>query len=295
MYSNNCYGITLMDDQNWQLIATSLETEEWLDSLAKIMGLEARKFQSSSKMFFFEDHSAFGASTKNLEKSKYAKCRYNFENMLIEPVRFWENNISHDVVCKIRTGEKLTEKVSMSISLYPIYKSGLSYGSMPFHAALLEKKGRGFLIAAPSGVGKSTCCQRVPSPWHSLCDDEVFVVRDKVGSYHAHPFPTWSEYLFHDSDHTWNVQYHVPLAGIFFLMQSDVDEVKPLTQGKAAIHIYNAALEVWKRFRMSQRTEIRRCIFENACNIAKVVPSFILKARHDGRFWELMDDTVGEL
>jgi len=294
MYSNNCYGITLMDDQNWQLIA-SPKTAEWLDRLAKIMGLEARKFQSSSRTFFFEDHSAFGASMKNLEKSKYAKSGSNFENMRIEPVGFWKNKISPDVVCEIRTGDNLTEKISMSVSLYPIYKSGLSYGCMPFHAALLEKNGRGFLIAAPGGVGKSTCCRRVPSPWHPLCDDEVFVVRDKLGSYHAHPFPTWSEYMYHDSDRTWNVQYHVPLAGIFFLMQSEVDEVKPLTQGKAAIHIYNAALEAWNRFRMSQRTEIRRGIFENACNITKVVPSFILKARHDGRFWELMGDAVGGL
>jgi SynChlorMet cassette protein ScmC len=166
---------------------------------------------------------------------------------------------------------------------------------MPLHAALLEKNGRGILIAGSGGVGKSTCCRRIPYPWHPLCDDEVFVARNNAISYHAHPFPTWSEYLINGSDHTWNVQYHVPLAGIFFLMQSEVDDVEPLTQGKAAIHIYNAALEVWMRFQMSQITEIRRRIFENACNIAKVVPSFILKARRDGRFWELMDDAIGGL
>lgn len=292
MYPNNCYGITLMEDQNWQLIA-SPETKEWLDRLAKIMGLEAREFQSSSKVYFFKDYSGLGASMNSLEKSKYAKSGSDFEHIRILPVGFWDNKRSHDVVCEIRTGDNLTEIISMSISLYPIYKSGLSHESMPFHAALLEKNGRGFLIAATGGVGKSTCCRRVPYPWHPLCDDEVFVARNKAGSYHAHSFPTWSEYMFHNSDHTWNVQYHVPIAGIFFLMQSDVDEVEPLTQGKAAIHIYKAALEVWGRFRMSQRIEIRRSIFENACNIAKVVPSFILKARHDGRFWELMEDAVG--
>jgi SynChlorMet cassette protein ScmC len=294
MYPNNCYGITLIDDQNWHLIA-SPEAEEWLDKLAKIMGLERRMLQSSSKMHFFKDHSAFGASTKNLEKSMYAKSGSDFEHMLIRPVGFWENKRSHDVLCEIYPGDNLTDMYAMSVSLYPIFKSGLSYGSMPFHAALLEKNGRGFLIAASSGVGKSTCCRRVPYPWHPLCDDEVFVAHDKAGSYHAHPFPTWSECMSHNSDHTWNVQYHVPIAGIFFLMQSEVDEVEPLTQGKAAIHIYNAAFEVWRRFWRSQRTETRRNIFENACNIAKVVPSFILKARHNGRFWDLMEDAAGGL
>lgn len=288
MYPNNCYGIALIDNQNWQLIA-STETEEWLARLAKIMGLEARKFQNSSKMYFFKDHSAFGTSMK----STYAKSGPNIEYVRIGPIGFWDNKRSPNVLCEIHPGDNLNDITAMSVSLYPIYQSALSYGSMPFHAALLEKNGRGFLIAASGGVGKSTCSRRAPYPWHPLCDDEVFVVRDKAGSYHAHPFPTWSEYMFHKSDHTWNVQYHIPFAGIFFLMQSEVDEVVPLTQGKAAIYIDNAAFEVWRRFRVSQRTEIRRSIFENACNIAKVVPAFILKARKDGRFWELMEDAIG--
>lgn len=294
MYLNNCYGITLIDGQNWQLIA-SPETEEWLDRFAKIMGLDGRNSRRSSKIYFLKHHSAFGAPMKNLEKSTYAKSGSDFEHMRIGLVNFWDNKRSPNVLCEIYPEDNLADIVSMSVSLYPIYKSGLSYGSMPFHAALLEKNGRGFLIAASSGVGKSTCCKRVPHPWHPLCDDEVFVAQDKVGSYHAHPFPTWSEYMFHNSDRIWNIQYHVPLAGIFFLMQSEVDGVEPLTQGKAAIHIYNATSEAWRRFLMDQRTEIRSSIFENACNIAKIVPSFILKARHDGRFWELMEDAAGGL
>ncbi|MEI6105066.1 MAG: SynChlorMet cassette protein ScmC [Methanothrix sp.] len=292
MAPNNCYGIKFIDDRNWQLIA-SPDAEEWLDRFAKIMGLDGSVFQSSSKMYFFKDHSAFGASMKNLERSTYRKSGSDFEHMRIGLVGFWDDKNSSNVLCEIYSRDDLTDIVAMSISVYPIYKSGLCNGSMPFHAALLERNGRGFLIAASSCVGKSTCCKRVPYPWHPLCDDEVFVVRDKAGSYHAHPFPTWSEYMVHNSDLTWNVQYHVPLAGIFFLVQSDEDKVEPLAQGKAAINIYNASFEVWTKLGMSQRTEIRRSIFENACNITKVVPSFILKARRDGRFWELMEDAIG--
>jgi SynChlorMet cassette protein ScmC len=206
-------------------------------------------------------------------------------------LRLWSHDDVPDVICEIR-GEDNHEQdiIRMWCSLHPIYQSCQESGGLPLHAALIERDGEGILLAGHGGAGKSTCCQRLPSPWHALCDDESLIVRDGQERYFAHPFPTWSDYLWKRSERTWNVQQFLPLAAIFFLEQADTDEAIPIGQGQAATFINQLAMDIcqrnWRHLDRKEETVQRKQFFENACQLAKAAPAFILRITLTGRFWE---------
>ena len=124
------------------------------------------------------------------------------------------------------------------------------------HATLLEYQGQGIILAAPGGTGKSTCSRRVPPPWRACCDDEVLVVKSPDGRYLAHPFPTWSDYIWQRAENTWQVEKALPLAGIFFFKQSlEEDRVKPLGGALSALSATRSASEAMLLRRLNQIPE----------------------------------------
>jgi SynChlorMet cassette protein ScmC len=169
----------------------------------------------------------------------------------------------------------------------------LSQGGLPLHATLIERNGTGIAIAAPSGTGKSTCARRIPRPWQALCDDELLIVCNRRGTYHAHPFPTWSRCNVQEPRETWNVQTHIPVSAIFFLKKSQKDEVSSLSFSQSAPLIYKLSLPVFDRILETTGKDeyiaIKKFIFENACDIAKDIPTSILEASLEGKFWEAID------
>jgi SynChlorMet cassette protein ScmC len=169
-------------------------------------------------------------------------------------------------------------------------------GGLAFHAGLVEYNGKGYLLAGPGDTGKSTCCRRIPSSWRALCDDESLAVVDPNGMYRTHPFPTWSDYILRNSDNSWDVQYSVPLAGIFFLEQAETDDIRPLRDAEAAALINNAAVQVWNKFLLrsdiSSKRYFKLKLFDNACKMAKKVPSYLLSVSLTGSFWEKMEQVV---
>ena len=161
---------------------------------------------------------------------------------------------------------------------------------MPFHAALVQHSGVGILLAASGNTGKSTCCRRLRSPWQTLCDDEALIVRDDQQRYMAHPFPTWSNYLWRRSRQTWNVEKHVPLLAIFFLEQGEADAVYTMGGGQAAVSVTQSALQAyppnWRELDVYERRAFRKKLFENACELVKSVPTYKLRVSLTGRFWD---------
>lgn len=69
-------------------------------------------------------------------------------------------------------------------------------GGLLLHGALAECKRQGVILAGPGTVGKTTASRRLRLPWHSLSDDATLVVRDRAGRFGAHPWPTWSRFMF---------------------------------------------------------------------------------------------------
>ena len=170
-------------------------------------------------------------------------------------------------------------------------------GGLPFHAGLVELDGLGVLLAASGDKGKSTCCRRLPDYWKPLCDDEALVVLDKQKKYRVHPFPTWSDYLWNRSKKTWKVQYSVPLSGVFFLEQSEADEVVPVGEGQATVLLSESAMQIcqkfWKSLDREDQRLFRKELFNNACEMAKQIPAYLLRVSRNGRFWEKIEQVLG--
>ena len=163
-------------------------------------------------------------------------------------------------------------------------------GGVLMHGALAERDGMGVILAAPGGTGKTTASNRLPSPWRSLCDDTTLVVRDPLGNYWAHPWPTWSRFLDNGPGGTWDVQNAVPVRGFFFLVQAVADRMERIGAGKAVSLLGECAGQVstfmapglWKK----ELHDLYLERFHNLCALARVVPTHVLHISLTGAFWQ---------
>jgi hypothetical protein len=177
--------------------------------------------------------------------------------------------------------EQITRRIALST---------LMQGGLLLHGALAEYAGSGFIMAGHGTVGKSTASRRLPAPWRSLSDDKTLVVRDSLGQYWAHPWPTWSR--FHDGrpGGSWPVEHAVPLRAIFFLRQSPSDQLEPVGVTQAAALIIESETDLaHESSRLRDPNAARALIGEGiraAKALARAVPAFSLKLSLDGRFWE---------
>ena len=163
-------------------------------------------------------------------------------------------------------------------------------GGVLIHGALAERDGIGVILAAPGGTGKTTASNRLPAPWHSLCDDTTLVVLDSQGNYWAHPWPTWSRFLDGGPGGTWDVQCAVPLKGIFILTQALEDKVEGVGPGHAVSMLVECVRQASMIMPMGLFEEEIRALylerFNNLCALARVVPAHVLHISRTGAFWE---------
>ncbi|MDX1776133.1 MAG: SynChlorMet cassette protein ScmC [Desulfobulbales bacterium] len=163
-------------------------------------------------------------------------------------------------------------------------------GGLLLHGALVEKSGAGIILAGPGEVGKTTACKRLPRPWQPLSDDCTLVVRDQNGAYHAHPWPSWSTFMFGGNGGSWDVQHSVPLQAIFLLARSEKDAVKKAGTGEAVCMINECTDQAWWPLANNFGDEQKRhCLnllrFNNSCELAKAIPAYLLHLSRDGKFW----------
>jgi SynChlorMet cassette protein ScmC len=194
------------------------------------------------------------------------------------------------------------------------------------HAAMGELAGKGFLMAAHGGTGKSTASRRLPSPFISWCDDTTLVVRDKDGNYWAHPYPTWSTFYWGGAGGSWKFEEVLPLKTIFYLLQSETDFIMPLTPSEKVSYCV-AAFDQASRMlarnevemdKINQKgpvverpvrkpkdwfaigndpgenlsREIRKHWFENAMQFSQKIPGKKLYLSLTGNFWDLIENNL---
>jgi len=171
-------------------------------------------------------------------------------------------------------------------------------GGVLLHGALAVWNGNGVILAGPGGRGKTTASRRLPSHWHSFCDDTTLVVCDNKGEYWAHPWPTWSTLMINGPGDTWNVQHAVPLTGIFFMEQANKDAFNPIGIAQSICLLNESAKQAsWSILDHSERNvlrELRLQRFDNICNLAQVIPSYVLRMSPDGRFWQEIEKALNE-
>jgi hypothetical protein len=169
-------------------------------------------------------------------------------------------------------------------------------GGVLLHGALAERDGRGVILAAPGGTGKTTASNRLPVPWRSLCDDTTLVVRDPHGNYWAHPWPTWSRFLDGGAGGTWDTQSAVPLKGIFFLARAVDDRVERLGPGHAVSLLVECVKQAARFMPLGPPKEELRALqlewFNNLCALARVIPAHVLHISQTGAFWHEIEQSL---
>ncbi|MFO7650117.1 MAG: SynChlorMet cassette protein ScmC [bacterium] len=183
-----------------------------------------------------------------------------------------------------------------------IARESLARGGMLFHGALAEYRGSGFIMGGPAEVGKSTASRRLPAPWRSLSDDMTLVVPDGRGRFWAHPWPTWSRFLYGGPGGAWAVERAVPLRALFFLDQSPLDRLEPLHGTRVTALAMESAEELVREvlFVLKDMSVIHRLCSEalrTARGLAAAIPAWSLKFSLEGRFWEEIERVlpVGDL
>jgi len=291
------YCFTLANGQRWHMIATE-KLRSWLENLASIMELKTSEPNGYPKLIFIQKESRtkwWPELAKQIKQEVFPRNDWKVHNL--KALQIWSHPDVPDIICEIGPEDDDTlDIIRMWLSLHPIYQRAQDSGGLPIHAALIERNGIGVLLAAPGDTGKSTCCHRLASPWQALCDDETLIIPDVKGIYFAHPFPTWSDYLWQRHERTWNVEKHVPLFAIFFLEQAATDEVLGIGPGQAAIFIYQSATQVyqrsWRNLNREEGKAQRKKVFENACELAKAIPAYKLRVSLYGHFWEEIEKVL---
>jgi len=289
----------------WRLIGTE-GTEGWLAEFARILELEPwrpgrGKGGRARKMIFWNTLKPASEATRNLlpwaGSAGPESCGWT--GQWTNPVGIWTHPGSPDIVLQIRSlDNRLLAVENMVKSCYAFFPPIISEGGSVLHAALVEKNGRGVVLAASGGVGKSTCARRIPPPWKALCDDTCLVLPDGRGGFQVHPFATWSDYLWERSRGTWKVESPVPLQAVFFLKHSEEDNAQPLGQGESAIHLSRSSHELLAAFLESMDRDrarsFRQDIFDNACALSRKVTAYWLEVNLEGRFWTKIDKALDE-
>lgn len=297
------YSLQLANGHCWNLIATE-GSESWVDKFAEIMQIKGYELDHSPRLVFMEDkldsslEELLDKFDSNIRFQRYGwetrKYSFNGNN---SNQKYYYNKETNDIIFFIDKNGTYKPRnngnsdiMSMWFASYHIYNREQFFGGLPFHTGLIELNGKGILISAKGGTGKSTCCNRIPLPWKTLADDQALIVRDNLGKYKVHPFPTWSEHIWAPSTKTWNVEKYVDLSAIFFLEQSKFDEVVPLERERSLFMIYRMAMEASYIGMINMDKEEERLlkirIFNNSCELSKFVPTYILRASLHGQFWK---------
>jgi SynChlorMet cassette protein ScmC len=299
------YLLQLTAGLGWRLVATE-RARPWLDKMAGIMKLRKGNSVAYPKIIFCRKE--FGKKTlKHLIASSDEKTRdgngifnhWSIRAKFKAVFELWVSEGRPDMIFDLgETGIHELEFLKMSEAVSEIFVHACAKDGIPLHAALVEHMGWGVILAAPSGTGKSTCARRIPAPWRALCDDVAIVIQNSQGRYLVHPFPTWSEYMWKQSTQTWGVEHHLPLSAVFFLEQAERDQVIPLEKAKAVVYMVRSASEslysITDNYSPEARKHVQERVFLNACELAKAVPAYVLQVSLEGRFWEKMEEVLGE-
>lgn len=166
------------------------------------------------------------------------------------------------------------------------------------HCALVEINGKGALICAPGGTGKSTCASRLPAPHRALAEDCALVMQSG-DDFIAQAMPAWS-LVTSEHKKIENISFDctatVQLSGIFFLEQSSIDAVE-LLNCSIALGYINSTFNDHMRWFLNHFTleavkMLRMNIFNLAEQVNAILPVYRLSATIDGNFWDAMAEVM---
>lgn len=202
-------------------------------------------------------------------------------------------NIFHCYVDVQAEEDKIVQelmRISMAFGLCDPYNSVLF-----IHAALVERNGRGILLAGASGAGKTTATGRMPPPWRVLSDDVSFIVKDSQGCYWVHAWPTWSMFTDGGQGGTWDVSLGIRLDGIFLLSQGSRDKATSMGRGEAICSLLESVNQASHLMTIMMNQEEQRKLrlkwFDQVYELTESVSSYHLSHSRHGAFWQEIERT----
>lgn len=162
-------------------------------------------------------------------------------------------------------------------------------GGAILHGGLITQGGRGYIITAPPGGGKTTSIRRLPEEWQVLADDAC-LVWPVSGKFVASPLPTWSVLLGRGealpSIGRWQVGARVPVGGILLLHKAEHHRLSTLSARDALLPLYQALCEHPRV--VTNRDDYPTHLFDCARYLAWATPVWRLDVTLAGRFWEML-------
>ena len=150
-----------------------------------------------------------------------------------------------DVACydRSRYSPQATEKqVAYVESGRQFHANLVRFDGLYLHASAVEAEGRAYLFSGPSGVGKSThvgLWQRMLNGNVCRFNDDKPALRYLDGTWYAYGTPWCGKDGI-------NVNKRVPIAGICFLKQGGINEIRRLTPAEAVPKLLSQTI---RRFR----------------------------------------------
>jgi SynChlorMet cassette protein ScmC len=281
-------SLALADGSIWNIIAANDRAYDVVSALAKAMQFQALGKSALKKSY----HNIFRRLIVHVEGHKtdsaqlFSKIHLAFDD-------------EGTIVCTLISKENIDTLAMSLMHLSMVICRDAQYrGGVSLHGALAGWNRNGVILAGPTGRGKTTLSKRLPHHWQSLCDDTTLAVYDNKGKYWAHPWPTWSAFMFGGLGGTWDVQHALPLKGIFFLEQAHEDEFERIGVAQSVCLLNESSKQA--SFVMShymEKDELRRhrqMCFENICALAQTVPSYILRLSRDGAFWQVIEKVLND-
>jgi SynChlorMet cassette protein ScmC len=294
------YVLRLADGASWGFSGIG-EAGPWVEEFASALGISGDPGIAQSRITFVQI--PCGPDEPVHASLKLAFGRYSLPSSKRSVVVGYPGFIPgsrrevREIILGLRSARGRWHRVDqMRRSLLPVYRQAVLSGGLPFHATLLERGGKGVLLAGPSGAGKSTCCRRVPGDWRALADDLALGVSCGEGVFRVHPLPTWSAFEQGQENNFCEAGRSVPLEALFFLQQGETDERFPLAESQAAIGMSASAVEVFKAASIAypsyEHPDIRKAIYHNAAALSHRIPAYILRVSLTGRFWEKIEEVL---
>ena len=274
MINNALYPeIELASGWNYYFVAADKKAQACIDALTQIMHLE--KGPGRGRKVFV-----------------YCSEQEDIYSRIYVPPAF-----DQPVLCRIDPFKNrdefylMAERIAQSIAV-----AVTNHGGALVHGGLCTLYGQGAIMAGSGGVGKSTASSRLPYPWISHCDDSTLVVPGSNGTYFAHPWPTWSRFFSGGSGGSWDVELYYPLTALFFLSQSEEDQLEVLNNSQAVPMLIDTIEHVTRTNRkkgLDRRNFLLKCI-RNAEIITGSVPAYRLRVSLGGHFWVKMEKVLLE-
>ncbi len=264
--------LSLGDDTFWQISGLDKNSVEAVSCLKNIMGLHDSSPGCNKQLIVYTNSNT--DSKKNLTVNSPG-------------TRFCDVDYSPDM-------DMLVLQL-MKIAALLRQESEKKMGFL-IHGALAEYKGRGVILAGRGGIGKTTAVGRLPETWTPLSDDLTLIVCDSNGSYMAHPWPTWSRFMFGGSGGSWNVNRNLPLAGVYFLKRGKTDGSVVIDRPEAVCRLVQSAeealLPITLRSEKYDSRDMRINRFNNIVTFTESVPAYILSFAEKGNFWQEIEKDI---